>query len=398
MQKNNSIYLSYKKINLKNKVVLLRVDLNSPISEGKIELSKRILEHIKTIKTLKQKKAKVVVLAHQGRKGGEDFTNLKEHSELINKYTSIKYIPDIIGKKAKKAILDLKEGNAILLENLRFLEDEKHPPKNVKDNKIVMALVGLADIFINDAFSNCHRAHTSMTEFAKILPSYAGPVLERELDALSKFDKVERPSVFIFGGAKPEEPINLIKSRKDIDTILCCGLFGQNCLTSSGFDFGEQSKYLKNRGLLPNKELKQLLKEKDIQTPLDFAVKKNNKRLELKLKQFPSEYEIFDIGEETIEKYITIIKKAKTIFLKGTPGDFEDKNFQKGTKAILNAIASSKSFSFVGGGHTSDAILKFKIKGFNHICLSGGAMLNYLSKKKLPALEALKNAPKTKNI
>ena len=389
---------SYKNIDLKNKVVLLRVDLNSPISEGKVELSKRILEHIKTIKTLKQKKAKLVVLAHQGRKGGEDFTNLKEHADLISKHTAIKYIPDIIGKIAKEAIIKLKPGQAILLENLRFFDEEKKPPKDIKQNRIVMSLAPLADIYINDAFSNCHRAHTSMAEFPKVLPSYAGPLLNKELTALSKFDKIEHPAVFIFGGAKPEEPMNLIASRNDVDHTLCCGLFGQNCLTSQGFDFGAQSEYLKNRGLTPNKKLRQMIKKHNMKTPVDFAVKNNNKRLELKLNQFPSTYEIFDIGQETIENYVKIIKNAKTIFLKGTPGSFEDKNFQKGTLSILNAIAASKAYSFVGGGHTSDAILKFKIKGFSHICLSGGAMLNYLSKKKLPGLEALKNAPKVNKL
>ncbi|RLG15145.1 MAG: phosphoglycerate kinase [Candidatus Nanohalarchaeota archaeon] len=393
-----SSYPSYKNINLKNKVVLLRVDLNSPISQGKVELSKRILEHIKTIKQIKQKKAKLVVLAHQGRKGGEDFTNLEAHAKMIGKYTAIKYIPDIVGEKAKEAILNLKAGKAILLENLRFLDEEKYPPKNIKDNKIVMALAPLADVYINDAFSNCHRAHTSMSEFPKVLPSYAGPVLEKELTALAKFDKINHPAVFIFGGAKPEEPMNLINSRKDIDYILCCGLFGQNCLTSQGFDFGAQSEYLKGRGILPNNRLKQMIKKYNMKTPVDFGVKNNNKRLELKLNQFPSEYEIYDIGQDTIDAYVAIIKKAKTIFLKGTPGSFEDKNFRKGTLALLNAIASSKAYSFVGGGHTSDAILEFKIKGFNHICLSGGAMLNYLSKKKLPGLEALKKAPKVNKL
>ena len=392
--RKKSLYLNYKNINLKNKVVLLRVDLNSPISHGKIDLSKRILEHIKTIKILKKKKAKLVVIAHQGRKGDEDFTNLKQHAALINKYTTIKYIPDIIGENAKKGILKLKTGEAILLENLRFLGEEKNPPENIRHNKIVMTLAALVDIYINDSFSNCHRAHTSMSEFPKVLPSYTGPLLNKELTALLKFDKIKHPAVFIFGGAKPEESINLIESRNDIDYVLCCGLFGQNCLTSLGFDFGAQSKYLVHKGLLPNNKLKEIIKKYNMKTPVDFGLKKNNKRIELKLNQFPSKYEIFDIGQETIKNYIKIIKKAKTIFLKGTPGSFEERNFEKGTKALFNAIASSKAYSFVGGGHTSDAILKFKIKGFNHISLSGGAMLNYLSKKKLPGLEALKNAQK----
>ena len=214
MQKNNSIYASYKDINTENKTILLRVDINSPIVLNRIDNSKRIIESVKTIKLFKKKRAKIVILAHQGRYGDENFTDLKQHSEIINKYTSIKYIPDIIGKKAIKAIKALKPGDAILLENLRFLDEEKHPPEDIKKNRIVMTLAPLADIYINDAFSNSHRAHTSITEFAKILPAYTGPILEEELDALLKLDKnkITHPIVYILGGAKIQEPIILLKA------------------------------------------------------------------------------------------------------------------------------------------------------------------------------------------
>ncbi len=370
--------------NFKGKRVLLRSDLNSDSKGKKILMGERILAASQTIKELKSKKAKVVIIAHQGQKGKSDFLSLKQHANLLNKLVRIKFIEDILGEKAIEAIKNLNPGEAILLENVRFEEDELNP--NKKNNKF-LRLVPLFDIYVNDAFSVCHRKQFSIVGFPRYIPSCAGRLLEREVNALKKIQVKE--AVYILGGAKPRDYLPLLKGNK----VLACGLFGQSCLIAEGKNLGFQNKYLEKEASLDEKLKKELKKKmKHIVTPLDFAVKIDGKRKELSLENFPSKYEIFDVGQRTIDKYVNEIKKVKSIYMKGPVGDFSSKGFERGTFAILNAIANSKAFSLIGGGHLSDAIAKSKIpkNKFNHISLSGGALLDYLAGEKLPGLEALK--------
>ncbi len=372
------------KINLKNKIVLLRADLNSNVVNKKVILGERIKKTAETIKFLKKKKAKVVIIAHQGRPKKSDCTSLKVHAILLSRFTKVKFIPDLFGKKAEKAIKGLKSGGAILLENLRFYKEEFKSGKN----RMVNALSKLCDIYINDTFSVCHRKHASMVSFPKYMKSYAGPLLEAELKALKKI-KV-KGALYILGGAKPEDNLKLL----DKGEVLTCGLFGQMCLISWGWNLGAQNKYLKKTIKDYNKILRVLRKEQSsFFVPVDFGVKlKKGKRKNLSLSEFPSKYEIFDIGPKTLKNFIGHIKRAKSIYMKGPAGFCSDEKFCKGTKAILNAIAKNKGFSLIGGGHLSDAIKKTKINKnkFNHISLSGGALLRYIAGEKLPGLQALK--------
>ncbi|MEK6917989.1 MAG: phosphoglycerate kinase [Nanoarchaeota archaeon] len=371
--------------NLEGKRILLRSDINSDVVNGRVFISGRIKEASKTIKFLKNKRARIVVVAHQGQKGKEDFISLKEHSKILSKFVKIKFVKDVVGEKAVKAIKKLKNGDVLLLDNLRFLDEETNP--SVKNNRLTKVLVPLFDLYVNDAFSVCHREHTSMVEFPKKLPGFAGLLLEKELNALKKIKM--NGSVYILGGAKPKDYIPLLGENK----VLSCGLFGQSCLVAQGKNLGFQDKYLEKEADL-NSELKEKLKNKmrNVVTPSDFAVKINGKRVEIPLEKFPSKYEIFDIGEKTIDKYVNEIKKAKAVYMKGPAGDFSSKGFEKGTFAILRAISEMKGFSLVGGGHLSDAIKMSKIpeRKFNHISLSGGALLEHVAGKKLPGLEALR--------
>ncbi|MDP2950928.1 MAG: phosphoglycerate kinase [bacterium] len=367
--------------NFKGKIVLLRADLNSDVKNGKVLMSERIKESAVTINELKAKKAKVIVVAHQSQPGKSDFISLKQHAKLLNKYTKIKFVDDILGKKAVKEIKNLKSGEALLLENIRFEEDEFKPEKD-KQNKLYN-LVKLCEVYVNDAFSVCHRKQASIVLFPKYLPSCAGRLLEKEVNALKKIKL--KSCLYILGGAKPEDNIKLLKENK----VLACGLFGQVCLINKGTNLGQQNKYLKKQKAfikIPKNKLK------NIETPVDFAVKIKNKRKELELDKFPSKYEIFDIGKLTMKKYAGEIKKAKAIYMKGPAGYCADKKFSKGTLAILKAIAGNKKcFSLIGGGHLSDAIELSKIpkSKFSHISLSGGALLNYVAGEKLPGLEVL---------
>lgn len=368
-----------KDIDLKNKVVLLRSDLNSDVKKGKIILGERIKQASKTIKLLKKKKARVVVLAHQGRPGKNDFLNLSQHAKFLNKFVKIKFVNDLIGKKADKEINNLKPGQAILLDNVRKLKDEFEPGKN---NGIVKFFKKNADVYVNDAFSVSHRKQTSMI-MGKHMSSYAGLLLENEIDALKKIKLSS--CLYVLGGAKPEDNIKLLGKNK----VLSCGLFGQVCLINKGKKLGKQEKYLKKQ-----KALIKISKDKlkKVKTPTDFAVSVNGKRIEKSIDKFPCMCEIFDIGSDTINNYKKEIKKVKCIYMKGPAGDANDKRFLKGTRELLKAISKSKAYSIIGGGHLSDAIKKSGInkKKFNHVSLSGGALLSYIAGEKLPGLEVLK--------
>ncbi|MBI2452116.1 phosphoglycerate kinase [Candidatus Pacearchaeota archaeon] len=370
--------------NFKGKHVLVRTDINSEVENGRVILNDRIIETAKTIKELQKKRAKIVLLAHQGRPGDKDFTSLKQHAKLLNKFFRVKFVQDIIGKKAIAEIKNLKDGQAILLENVRYLKDEMSP--SIK-NSLIKTLAPLFDIYINDAFSVSHRSQTSVVSFPQILPSGIGRTMEKELKSLEKIKL--RNTLFILAGSKTEENLSLLKKIKNKKNVLACGIFGQLCTIAKGKNLGAQNKFLADKlKFVP--ELKSLVK--NIRTPIDFAVKVNNKRKELSLNEFPSKYEIFDIGKKTILKYKKRIKKAKSIFMKGTVGYCEEKQFCLGTKKILEAIASSKSFSILGGGHTNSALKKLKINKdkFDYVSLSGGALVEYLAGKNLRGLEALK--------
>lgn len=364
--------------NFKGKIVLVRVDLNSDVVNGKVILNERFKAHAETIKFLKKKNAKVVILAHQGRPGGRDFTSLKQHSKLLNKFVKVKFVDDIIGVKAIKSILAMKDGDAILLDNVRKLKDEF---KGNSDNKFVKVLSKVADCYINDAFSVSHRKQSSIVGFPKKMKSFMGLQFEKEVNALSKL-KIKN-ALYILGGAKAEDNILLLGKNK----VLSCGLFGQICLIAKGYNLGAQNKFLKNKLGIKNKLRTKL---KNVETPSDFAVKVENRRVELKLDEFPSKYIIEDIGGETIKKYVNEIRKAKVIFMKGPAGNFNLNKFEKGTREILKAIEKNKGFNVIGGGELSSAAAKFKIKKINHISLSGGALIAYIAGKKLPGLEALK--------
>ncbi len=362
-----------------DKTVLVRCDLNSDVKNKKLLNSERIKEAAVTIKELKNKRAKIVILAHQGRPGDEDFISLRQHCIQLNKYTKVRFINDITGKKAEKAIRELKKGEAILLENIRNLKEEFTPEK---DNKINKFFSKLCDIYVNDAFSVCHRKQTSILLPRYIKKSCAGRLLEKEVKALEKLKL--KNSLYILGGAKPEDNIKLLGKHR----VLSCGLFGQVCLINKGKKLGEQENYLKKQ-----KAFIKISKEKlrKVETPIDFAVDVG-RRKEILLEGFPNNHEIFDIGSETQKKYIKEIKKASAVYMKGPAGDCSKRGFSSGTFSILRAIANSRAFSIIGGGHLSDAIEASKVnkKKFGHISLSGGALLSYIAGEKLPGLEVLK--------
>ena len=346
-------------------------------------MNQRIKESSETIKELKTKGAKVIVIAHQGRKGKDDCISLKQHAKLLSKFTKIKFVEDIIGKIAETEISKLENGNAILLENIRFLDEEMKPGKNT----FVKFFIGKIDIYVNDAFSVCHRKQTSIVTFPKYFKNCMGRVLEREVRALEKVNL--KDCLYILGGAKPKDNIKLLKKNR----VLATGFFGQLCLIAKGIKFGEYEKFLKDFLKDEFNVYKKLAKKLDNTiVPIDYAVKVNGKRKEILVEDFPNKHIVYDIGKMTMNRFNDEIKKASAIYVKGPSGDCRDPLFCRGTISILKAVSKSKGFTLIGGGHLNDAIDKSKIprNKFSHISLSGGALLSYLSGEKLPGLKALK--------
>jgi len=384
------------------KRVLVRVDFNSAIINGRIELSERIIAHSKTVKELISKGARIVLLAHQGRPGEHDFTHLNQHAVLLSKALKrkVRFVDDIIGGKAIQSIKRLKRGEVLLLDNVRMLPEEMlnlKPEKHAK-SMLVKKLTPLFDIFVSDAFSASHRSHASIVGFALTLPSCAGRVMEKETNALKEFNQIKHPSVYVLSGAKPDDVLNLANyalRNKMADKILAAGFFGLLCLIARGYRLGGEDSFFEKLGylkLVP--KIKSLIKryDKKILTPRDFAILGNGKRREIELQDLPVSGQLYDIGKETIKEYCEVIKNAEMVFVKGTPGYYEEKEFSLGTETMLKAIEKSGAFSLVGGGHALSAINHFKINKnkISHISLGGGVLMKYLSGEKLPAVEVLK--------
>ena len=399
---------------VKNKVVLVRVDFNSEIDPAtkKVTSDVRIKAHAETtIKELAEKGAKTVILAHQGRKGDPDYTPLKQHAEILSKLLKcqVQYVDDVFGDKAKAAIKALKGGEILVLENVRSWDGETKT-KTVDEaskTELVKNLAPLADIFVNDAFAAAHRGHASMVGFTAVLPSAAGRIMERELKSLAKaLEKPEHPCVYVMGGAKADDALDISKyvlGNGIADYVLVGGVTSQLFLAAKGVELGK-----KTMDFLAKKELMQFvpgIKEllakypEAVVLPVDVALDVDGKRKEIPVAKLPTEYSIFDIGTKTVENFAKIIAKAKSIVVSGPMGVYENKEFNYGTKKVLETIANSKAFSLAGGGNTIAAIGEYGLnKKIGYISTAGGALIEFLMGKKLPGVVALETAVAKKKI
>jgi phosphoglycerate kinase len=399
---------------VKNKVVLVRVDFNSEINPQTKNVTSdvRIKAHAETtIKELAEKGAKTVILAHQGRKGDPDYTPLKQHAEILQKILKcpVKYVDDLYGEKAKSAIRNLQAGEILVLENVRSFDGETKngTPEQHAQTALVQNLAPLADLFVNDAFAAAHRGHVSMVGFTAVLPSAAGRIMERELKSLSKaLEKPEKPCVYVMGGAKADDSLEISKyvlGNGIADYVLVGGVTSQLFMAAKGVDLGK-----KTLDFLAKKELTQFISgikaliaqyPDKIVLPEDVALDVDGKRKEILVSNLPTEYSIFDIGTKTVENFAKIISKAKSIVVSGPMGVYENKEFNYGTKSVLQAIANSKAFSLAGGGNTIAAIEEYGLtKKIGYISTAGGALIEFLMGKKLPGVVALETAVQTKKI
>jgi phosphoglycerate kinase len=392
---------------LNGKVALTRVDINSPVdgSSKKVTDDSRIREHAHTIGELSGKRAKVVILAHQGRKGDPDFISLEQHARILSGILSspVRFVPDIIGAQAKDAIRGMKPGDVAMLENVRFLPEEtlERTPEEHAKGELVSNLAPLADCFVNDAFAAAHRSHASIVGFTVVLPSVAGRIMERELTALSKVHgKPEKPSVYVVAGAKPKESFDVaehVLSNGIADDVLTGGLVANVFLRAKGVDLGDANeRLLEDKGFTPffikARTMVQNFSER-IVTPVDVAFEANGARSEAAVDDLPTAHLIKDVGRRTIQLYGRLIMQAKSIVVNGPLGVYEDDNFSLGTREILIALSKTKGFSVVGGGHSLAAVHKFGLeKKLPYVSTAGGALISYLSGEPLPGIEALKRA------
>jgi 3-phosphoglycerate kinase len=396
-------------INLKNKKVLVRCDFNVSVDDdGKVFDDIRITEALPTIKYLINRKAKVIIISHRGRPKNKKsfqeegffsslrsvFLNEKRTESLKPVYErlkedldNIKFINDCVGKEVKREVKKMEPGQVFILENLRYYSDEEE-----NGDYFSQDLSSLADIYVNNAFSASHRDHASISGVAKRIPSYPGFLFEREIRVLSKLkNNVDRPFVVIVGGAKissKAKTIDYFMGRAD--KILLGGKVANQILSMKGENLN-----------LPKLEEDVLKKIKNINfeseklfLPVDGVVAKNpDKRAKtIKIKNLKKDYNIYDIGPETIKKFSEVIKEAKTIVWAGPLGFFEKKNFKKGTSQVGKEIVmNEKALKVVGGGDTGFALKTFGIRdSVDHLSLGGGAMLAFLSGEKMPGVEALK--------
>ena len=399
--------------NVENKTVLLRVDFNMPLDKKTLEITDdtRIRLALPTIKELVNKNAKTVILAHQGKQGSWDFISMQNHAQTLQRLLgkTVTFIDDIYGEKAKNTIKAMSPGSVVFLDNVRkyAAETEKKKPEEHAQSELVQSLAPLADLYVNDAFAAAHRAQCSLTGFSVVLPSAAGRLMEKELTSLEKVvNKPEKPSVFLFGGAKFADgiiTIDRLLTNGTADQVILTGLTANAFLKAKGVNLGKKNEEAFGDEGTPEifSEIKKVYMkfEKQIHLPVDFAIDENGKRKEIQLASLPIEANLFDIGEKTIQQYKKILEPAKTIFISGPCGVFENPLFRKGTEDIFRFITQSNAFSIAGGGHTVAAIEKMKLRDkISHISTGGGALEKFMMGEKLAVVEALKSAKKRQLI
>ena len=391
--------------NFKDKTVLLRVDINCPLNKETLEIinDARIRRIIPTVRELMGKRAKVVILAHQSRKGKWDFIPLEQHSKRLakNLNSPVKYVDDVMGEKAKKAIADLQPGEVLLLGNVRELDSEtaKLDMYGHAEGELVKELAPLIDYYVCDAFGAAHRSQCSLVGFPIKVPSASGRLMAKEIFALKAiFDEPRRPSVFILGGAKfgdASEMIDHVLGTKMADTVMLVGLAGNAFLLARGIELGEASTEILKEELTPEN----LQAAKDIMAkygqrvllPTDVAVERDGKRVSVLVGDLPVKEAALDIGDASIEKFRKVILSSRTSFMSGPAGVYEKEGFGTGTKGLMDAMIESRGQSVIGGGHTVGAADSFDLTDrFSYVSTGGGALETFLLGQPLPVIDALK--------
>lgn len=396
------------------KTVLLRVDMNQPVDKEKdtLKSTQRIEACAPTVKELSDKGAKVVVLAHQGSDiEYENFYCTRPHAKVLSALIGkeVKWIEDVCGPTAREAIRSMKDGEIILLDNVRFCSEEqtlfeqklKLTHEQQALTQVVTKLAPLADLYVNDAFAASHRDQPSLCGFEQVLPSAMGRLFEKEYVVISELmERPEKPCVFILGGSKISDAFIMMETvlgKGSADTVLTCGLVGNIMLHALGKPIGQKSVdfiYAKNyEEYIPKaKAIYEKYADK-IVLPEDLAGVTDSERKEYALDEVPEDLSAIDIGAETIKKYRALIMSAKTVFVNGPMGVFEQAPSETGTKAVFEALAETDAYTVVGGGDSVTAARKYKVSDkLGYVCTGGGALIRFLTGEELPVVKALRHA------
>ena len=380
---------SLKKVDLKNKRVLVRVDFDVPIDEkGNVLDNFRIKNSLETIKYLIKQKAKIILISHLGRPRGEKNSKMslkpivEELGKLLNK--KILFSNDILGKRIEDKIKKMEYGDILLLENIRFWADEE---KN--SSEFAEKLARLGNVYVNEAFANSHREHASIVGIPKFLPSTAGFVLEREIQELNKIlNNPERPLVAIIGGAKMETKIKVInKFLRIADKVLIGGASANTIFASQGISMGES--IIDKDSFSEIKKIN--LNNPKLFLPVDLGIWDGKSVVYKDVTPLEWYEKALDIGPKTIHLFNDLVLKSKMVIWNGPLGLTNQKPFDMASRKLIESIDKSNAYAVVGGGDTIAFINEIgKNKVFDWMSTGGGAMLDYLSNGTLPGIEALR--------
>jgi len=410
----NGMY-TFDDFDLEGKIILARFDMNSPLdpkTREPIDIT-RIEKSIPTLKELSEKRAKTVILIHQGSDiEYHNYASTRPHAKIISQLLgkSVDYIDDVCGPAARDKIKALKNGQTLMLDNVRFIAEEMTlfetklnlSPEEQAKTLVVRKLAPLADLYICDAFAAAHRCQPTLVGMEELLPSAMGRLFEKEIVSLNQLLKnPEKPCIFILGGAKIQDAflmINSILENNIADLILTTGLVAHVMLLAKGISLGKPSE-----DLIKKKNLEEYIDmAKDIlnkfgdkvKLPIDLAYVSGGRK-EVKVSSLPINYTLMDLGKNAISEYKSIIKDAKTIFFNGPAGVFEKEETELGTQSILTAIAKSNTFSVLGGGDSIAAVNKYNLaNNISYISTGGGALVRFLSGEELPVIKSLRKSAK----
>ncbi|MBP2133547.1 phosphoglycerate kinase [Methanomicrobium sp. W14] len=387
------------------KTVILRVDFNSPIDPASNTIldDKRFREHTPTVQNLQD--SKVVIVTHQSRPQKKDFTTLKAHAERLEHLLGrpVEYIDDIFGRCARDAVKKMDCGDILMLENVRFNAEEniKMTPEEAASTHLVRGLSKLGDIYVNDAFGTAHRSQPTMVGLPYVMKSVAGTLMEKEVSCLSKvFSDSPKPVTFVLGGTKVDDSMNVARNVLECgiaDRVVVVGVVANVFLLAEGVDIGcPSSDLIKKLGYYGEikKAAEILSKFKDkVILPEYVAVRnEDGTRGEFSVDKIPDKYPVLDLGLDSLVPFTDILRNSGTVVFNGPAGLFEEDLFSTGTFELLKA-ASESEFSVVGGGHTAVVAESLGINDrFSHISTGGGACIEFLTGKKLPAISALEKS------
>jgi phosphoglycerate kinase len=400
-------------IEVKGRTVLCRIDINQPVdrAKGTLKDTTRIEACVPTIRELSGKGAKLVLLAHQGSDiEYKNFYTTEPHAKALSSFLGkeVGFIDDVCGPAAREAVANLKEGEILLLDNVRFVSEEQTlfettlllSHEEQAKTLLVRKLAPLADIYVCDAFAAAHRDQPSLCGFEQILPSAMGRLFEEEFCVISGImEKPKRPCVFVLGGAKINDAFLMMKTVLEggvADKVLSGGLVGEVLLWASGKDIGENARAFITKegyaGLLET--AKELLAKHHgrIALPRDFAAVSGGKRVEFSPGNIPPDTLILDIGEKTAGQYQEAIRGAGTVFVNGPMGVFEEEATELGTALVWDALADTPAYTVIGGGDSIAATKKYgKTRDIDYICTGGGALIRFLTGEELPVVKALRH-------